>query len=120
MEKQLPENLNEIKPFLSEFKNHIYNHFPDTGCRLFLFGSYVRGEQYAESDIDLLLLFNELSPEIEKTIFEIKADLTYEYDKYFSVITDTQKHFDETETPLYYNIKKEGIELWMKQYNCIA
>ncbi len=111
MQNKLPENINEIEPLISIFKSHIYKCFPDISYRLFLFGSYARGAQQEESDIDLLLVFNEISPDIEKTVFEIKSELTYECDKYFSVITDTQKHFDETETPLYYNIKKEGVEL---------
>lgn len=111
MQKYFPENISDIAPLLSIFKSRIYEHFPDTDYKLFLFGSYARGEQYADSDIDLLLLFNELSPDVEKTIFEIKSELTYEHEKYFSVITDTWQHYENAQTPLYYNIKKEGVEL---------
>lgn len=111
MQKSLPENFKEIKPLLYMFKSRIYKHLPNTTYKLLLFGSYARGEQYDESDIDLLLLFNKLSPDIEKVIFEIKSELTYEYEKYFSVITDTLQHYENCQNPLYYNIKKEGVEL---------
>ena len=111
MLNQLPPLTEEIKPLLSVFKNRINKNFPDTDFKIVLFGSYARGEQYEESDIDILLLFKEISSEKEKKIFEIKSELTYEHEKYFSVITEEHKQFEKANTPLYHTIKKEGVEI---------
>ena len=96
MKIQLPDKSQKISNLLAVFKNSVKMKFPDEENKMYLFGSYARGKFNDESDIDIIVLFKETSAEKENAIFDIKSELTYEYDKYFSVLTDTQIHFDKT------------------------
>ncbi len=82
---------------------------------IILYGSYARGEQKEESDIDLLILvnINTLSYEERKKIsyplfnLESEVGITISpliYDKY----TWENKHYV---TPFYKNVKEDGILL---------
>ena len=52
--------LQEIKKNIVSIKPYIWKNMEKYGVdRLFIFGSYVRGEETQESDLDLLVEFNE-------------------------------------------------------------
>lgn len=74
------KTLEEIKSTLTGYKPELYSHYPIK--TLAIFGSYARGEQVDDSDIDILVEFNgeigirfiDLADEIERLVGS-KVDL---------------------------------------------
>ena len=101
------------KEILDEIKKRIKETEPD--AQVFLYGSYARGDANEESDVDLLILVN------KKTIsFADKKKLTiplfrlgYEKGHIISPFVETKEGWKKKYhyTPLYSNIRKEGLEI---------
>ena len=88
----------------------------DKLIKVILFGSYARGNNDNESDIDFFILANIELNEIRKissAIGELISHLELEYDVVISIHTVSSSNFFEYRKilPYYMNIEKEGIEL---------
>lgn len=90
--------------------------FVDKLDTVLLYGSYARGEETSESDIDIMVLANVKREELskyKKPFIALTSELGLEHDV---VITVTLK---DTETfnryldvvPFYSNVKREGIRI---------
>ena len=83
-----------------------------------LYGSYARGEQTEESDLDIALI---LSPGTDRKMYDSMIDCVskreLEYGKTLSVIDIDAQKYEEWKSvlPFYMNIENEGIVLWRKQ-----
>ena len=104
--KLSPEILNEIKRL-------VHKNEPD--AKIILYGSYARGDANEESDIDLLILLGKESVDYEdqKRIAYPLYDFGIKTDQIISALIKSKKNWDERYfyTPLFHNIKKEGIEI---------
>lgn len=82
-----------------------------------LYGSYSRGEQTENSDVDIAII---LKNEIDK-VTDIIVDCVYKYElqtgKIISVIDINKNKFDEWHDiiPFYKNIMTDGIILWKSE-----
>lgn len=91
--------------------------FKDSLLRIILYGSYARGEETPESDIDYIVITTLNETEI-KRYNQVIVDLSYEYlNKYgilFSFVIVNSSHFNQySDTlPYYNNIVKEGMVLY--------
>ena len=103
----------DIAPLLREIKHSMHSLFGHNFRKLILFGSYARNEQYAESDIDLLLLLEETTAQRNNTskIIDKIYDLMLDSDKFISIIPASEIKYKNLTEPLYYNVQKEGIEI---------
>ena len=83
--------------------------------RLVLFGSLVRGESDAESDVDLLIVLTELpTHEMRDRITSLVLDINLEYGTNLSeLIVDRQTwdHALPSTLPVHQKIEEEGIRL---------
>ena len=81
---------------------------------LYLYGSYARGTQSWESDVDLLLTLEADAPNLKKEILCLKAEISR--DGLEDVPVDLKVLYGDgwkQSTMMYYqNIQKEGIKLW--------
>jgi predicted nucleotidyltransferase len=78
------------------------------------FGSYARGEEKEDSDLDILVIVDRESSNLEEKIFDIAYQLMWEYDfqPLLSVKTMSKKHYDflrNTNSLFYQNLQKEGV-----------
>lgn len=95
----------------------IKNILKDKLDKVFLYGSYVRGDETDESDVDYLILTSLKNEEIKK-YNELIIDLSYKYlDKYnilFSFVIINSKHFNAYSEvlPYYNNIVNEGVVIY--------
>ena len=111
MKKKIPENSQNIVPVLQQFKTDLQKLYGERFEKLILYGSYARGSQHSESDIDLLLILNNM----KSTSYEVNytnnlaVDYLLDYEFYFSIVPTTTEEFENMPNPLYYNIKKEGV-----------
>lgn len=98
---EIPELVkNEVKSLNSE-------------AEIILFGSRARGDSRKDSDWDFLILLNEevserLKREIRDRLFEV--ELATE-EVISTIIENKQNWLRHQITPLYQNIKKEGVEV---------
>lgn len=87
----------------------------DSTAEVILYGSRARGEARKDSDWDILILVNK--PKIsfkEELKFGHKIyDVALETDQCISTLVYTKKEWEtkQSVTPLYQNIKQEGIRL---------
>jgi len=111
MKKALPKKSEKIKPILQDFKMELKKIYAGNMKQTILFGSYARGNFHAESDIDILIILENMENpynEIDK-IADIKFDFMLKYNIIITCLfTDTKKMQQRIE-PVYYNIEREGI-----------
>ena len=80
-----------------------------------LYGSYARGTQTDESDVDIaILLLGQPSKETTDRMIDCVASHELECGKVLSVIDVNRDKYDQWKDilPFYRNISKEGIVLW--------
>ncbi len=82
-----------------------------------LYGSVARGDDTENSDIDILLVFENKGfkglSEIKATL-DIQTQILFQWQEILSILPTTQKLFSTQNSPLYLNIKKEGKVIWKK------
>lgn len=87
----------------------------DPEATVILYGSYARGKQKKDSDIDILILVNleKVSYTDEKRIKYPLYDLEFETGKVISPVVFSRNDWEIRHkiTPFYRNVKKEGILL---------
>ena len=96
-----------VEGILAIFNNQV--------MRIVLYGSYARGTNTSESDVDVGLLLNgKLNDNTEDKLSDLAVDLNLKYDRVLSVIDIDYAVFKKWEkvTPFYRNMNKEGIILW--------
>jgi len=101
----------QIMPILQLFKTDLQQLYGLQMYGLILFGSYARGEAHLNSDIDVLVLLNQMqSPYAEiRKMGEIKYNFLERYEMVISTIPTSRERYENIEMPLYRNIKQEGI-----------
>ena len=80
-----------------------------------LYGSYARGNQTEESDIDIAILLTSLKDkQKERKLVQFAAALDLKYDKVFSIIDIDCEQYKKWvgAMPFYKNIEREGVTLW--------
>jgi predicted nucleotidyltransferase len=87
----------------------------EPSATVILFGSFARGQQNKNSDIDLLILVDndKITYADEKRIKYPLYDLEFESGLIISPLILNRKDWESRHsvTPLYFNVKKEGILL---------
>ena len=79
---------------------------------LWLFGSRARGDARPDSDYDLLVVVDEVSPDLEDRVLDLQVELLDRYDALVAVLLrSTQQWLDAKGFPLAENIRREGIQL---------
>ena len=105
----------EIIPCLQELVEQVRQAYQDDLDEVILFGSYARGAQEADHDVDVAVIVrSELNDESRGELTEIGCNLGLQYDKFFDLKLLRKQTFDERIgfIPYYQNIRKDGIVLW--------
>jgi putative toxin-antitoxin system, toxin component len=85
---------------------------------IILYGSYVRGQETSESDIDIAVILRlPDTDELHRKMIDIVVDNELELEITLSVITIEEDNFNEWNStlPFYKNLLKEGISLWKNE-----
>lgn len=80
--------------------------------RLILFGSYARGEEKDDSDIDLLVILKDKDISVFSEIEKINKEVYHiilQSGKIISFIPTTEQNFENSTNHFYRRIKQEGI-----------
>ena len=110
MRKKIPE---KIKPILEEVKENLKEFYGDKLKGIILYGSYARGEETEDSDIDLIILLERVPDTCEEVlrISRELGDLELTYDTLISIIPFEEYEFKSRYLPVILNAKREGIVL---------
>ncbi|MCM1089970.1 MAG: nucleotidyltransferase domain-containing protein [Butyrivibrio sp.] len=98
-----------------ELVNGLCGIFGDSIRQIILYGSVVRNEATAESDIDIAIIMDGSLPEdIRDTFIEFSANLDLKYDRVFSIIDIDSSNMEKwgDVLPFYRNLREEGVVLW--------
>ena len=105
---------NRIGVSLNRNLHRLYGNRLDS---VILYGSYARGDFEENSDIDIMILVDLSNEEIAdkgRILFDITFEYNFDNDLAIMPIVKNSDHFDKwiRAYPFYYNVKKEGIELY--------
>ncbi|MFA7658132.1 MAG: nucleotidyltransferase domain-containing protein [Candidatus Gastranaerophilaceae bacterium] len=73
-----------IVNLIKEFNNLVSRKFSDFKG-IYLFGSRATGKAKKESDVDLVLMFNEINKTKKYEIYDILSDLMFKYDIFIDI-----------------------------------
>lgn len=104
----------EISELSQEFVSKVSQLYGNRLNKVILFGSYARGEQHEESDVDYLVVLNDAVIRSYSEISNLSTlmhDLGLKYGFWVSAIPYTVNKLYHGNTPLGRNVIEEGIEL---------
>lgn len=107
----------ELRTVLKQVKSASQKLYGNKLNKIILYGSYARGSQTEESDIDILIILDCSEDEIKKLRYktaEMSSEISLEQGVFLSVLMRDKKHFDENVDfhPFYCNIAREGITVY--------
>lgn len=95
---------------LKIFIDQLRKRFGKNLKKIVLFGSRARGDHSEESDYDLLLIFEKVTPEMKKYVDEIENEMLLSRGTLFSTFLFTAEELEEREfEPFIMNATKEGF-----------
>jgi len=101
----------DVIDIVKEFKELLKSVHKDNLRAVILFGSMARGDFDDESDIDVLVVLNDISDymvELDKT-FQIQYELGMKYDAVISCILAKSADYESKLDTLFLNIHREGL-----------
>jgi len=101
----------KISRLVDRVKAFLHERYGDGIKRVILYGSYARGEQTEDSDVDVLVLTDpSLKPfEVRKNLSGLLFDMLMDEGELVSVIVIPESYFDEHNLPFMLNVRKEGV-----------
>lgn len=101
---------------LNEFKQSVYEQFPQQVRQLLLFGSRARGDSLDDSDVDIMVVVQGKNQQLDAALRHVAYAIEGKYDYAFilSVKTVDETVFGSlraTYDPFYRSVKAEGISL---------
>jgi len=107
--REIPEPLAST---LRYFRDRVGAEFGSRLLDLRLYGSWARGEQHEESDIDVLVVVRDLQPGEEARVWELGLDALYAGHDYVSALAcspDLWRHLRDRELLIAHEIERDGI-----------
>lgn len=110
----MPQRIDAI---LKKYVEEVHGLYGNKLKTILLYGSYARGDFRENSDIDIMILVDSEEQEIRDKGY-LLSDVTFEYNFDNNImimpIVKNLNHFNRwlRAYPFYYNVRKEGIELY--------
>jgi len=109
----------KLSTVLSDFVTECRTVFSETLCDVRLFGSYARGDQNEESDIDIMVILDVGVAEVRRfrhDICRIAAMLELKYNVTISPVLYGQEEYDSRKTfGFCKNVEMEGVSQYVGQ-----
>ncbi len=111
IQSRKPPTSDPIKDIIKELKSGLEKKYGSQLKCILLFGSYARGEETEDSDIDIAVILDDFDyacTEIERT-GDIVSSLSLKFDTLISLVPIKEKDWLERKTTLISNIKRDGV-----------
>jgi uncharacterized protein len=105
------ENIESIsKVFIEKMKNR----YGEKLSKVILYGSYARGEQHEESDIDFMVILNDskLQPEKVGIVGQLITEIKEQFNVIISILPVTIDRYMSSDRLFYKNVRREGIVIY--------
>ncbi len=102
-----------IHTLLQELKSGLKTLYADRLKGVYLYGSYARGEEDQESDVDVLVVLDEIrhyAAEVDRTGY-LAADLSLKYGFSTSLVFIREIDWLRGETPFLANVREEAVSV---------
>ena len=79
-----------------------------------LYGSKARGTADADSDIDVMIELEELTPNFNDKVFDVVFDVNLRYGVFISAVLFGRKELEDgpmSESPLFKEIERDGVRI---------
>ena len=96
---------------ISQFKTTIQQLYGQRLSKIILFGSYARGDEQENSDIDFLVILKDKDISVFNEIEKINNkvyNMILQTGKIISFIPTTEEKFEKSANHFYRHVKKEG------------
>jgi len=105
-----------VEEIKQKIKEKLLSEVPERVLKIIIFGSYARGDETPDSDLDILIVVTDKSKKLEKQIFDIAYEIMWDYDftPLISLEIMTEEHWQQLKnknSSFYRNIQREGIAL---------
>ena len=107
--------MNENQEMFEKLVKGLRGIYGDMLVSILLYGSFARGTNTRESDIDIaILLKGRETKKMHDQMVDLAVDMDLEYDQVFSIINIDYENFLEWEDtlPFYKNVREDGVVLW--------
>lgn len=100
-----------VKKLLKELKEGLNRIYGNRLMGLYLYGSYARGDNRPGSDVDVMIVLSDYKDYMEELLRsgDLASDLSLAYDVTVSRVIMKESQWENSDTPLLRNIRKEGI-----------
>jgi predicted nucleotidyltransferase len=101
---------NRDKQIVHAFKRRLEEFVNIVDLRVF--GSRARGDNDPDSDLDIFIVVEDLTPDLRRSISEIAWEIGFEHDQVISTTVTTSynlEHGAMGANPLIFSIDREGI-----------
>ena len=98
-----------------ELVEGLKNIFKDNLVSIVLYGSFARGTNTADSDIDIAIILKQEYDKVSRDkVIDLAVDIDLKYDTVLSIVDIDYYNFIEWQEvlPFYKNVKKDGVVLW--------
>ena len=100
-----------VKPILQELRREVQDIYGRAFRQMILYGSFARDDAEQGSDVDVLLVLSDIPDplaELER-LSEVIWRLALRYGVVLSVVPVDESEFASRETPLFLNVRREGV-----------
>ena len=107
----------ELKTVLQSITVEAKNIYGEKLSSIILFGSYARGDNTDESDIDIMILLDCDKQEVDSFREETRNmadDISLDSDFFVSILLRDKKNFEDKQDflPFYKNVVREGVKIY--------
>ena len=108
----MKQNDINIESILESFTQKVKQVYGTRLEKIILYGSYARGTQNIDSDIDVMIILKNINHEKVGIIGSLITEMKEQFNVLISMMPVTFQRYSESQRLFYKNVRKEGIVIY--------